>query len=101
VPGLQVYLATEARAALKALDPQRRARLRVALWRLAASAPEGLAQARTQLDVAACEAEAGGRALLVYAIVARREVLRSLWGVEIDERLRRSEESRLLHGRWY
>jgi hypothetical protein len=96
-----VYLSSKALAGLRLTPRHRQGRLRRALRTLAASGTEGLVSVRTVRDVAACEvlAEEGG--VLVYAVLARREVGGMLWGSELEARLRRSEESRLLHGRWH
>jgi hypothetical protein len=52
------------------------------------------------MDIAACELLEDEGLVLVYAVVPRRELLRMLWGSEVDEQVRRREESRLAHGRW-
>lgn len=97
---LPVYLSSEALAGLRLTPRHRQGRLRRALRTLAASGAEGLVQVRTPLDVAACEV-LEERLVLVYAVIGRRELGAVLWGGELEARLRRSEESRLLHGRWY
>jgi hypothetical protein len=59
-----------------------------------------LLQARTPLDIAACEVLKDEGLVLVYAVVPRRELLRMLWGSEVDQRVRRREMARLMRGRW-
>lgn len=54
----------------------------------------------TPLDIAACEVLDDEGLVLVYAVVPRRELLRMLWGSEVDRRVRRREAARLMHGRW-
>jgi len=38
--------------------------------------------------------------VLVYAVVPRLELLRMLWGSEVDLQVRRREMARLMRGRW-
>jgi hypothetical protein len=59
-----------------------------------------LLQARTPLDIAACEVLEDEGLVLVYAVVPRRELLSMLWGSEVDQRVRRREAARLMRGRW-
>jgi hypothetical protein len=44
-----------------------------------------LVQVRTPMDIAACELLEDEGLVLVYAVVPRRELLRMLWGSEVDE----------------
>ena len=50
------------------------------------------------MDIAACEV-LDNQVMLVYAVVPRRDLLRMLWGSEVNEKVRRREMSRLTHGR--
>jgi hypothetical protein len=59
-----------------------------------------LFQARTPLDIAACEVLEEEGLVLVYAVVPRLELLRMLWGSEVDRQVRRREMARLMRGRW-
>ena len=69
--------------------------------RVAGRAPkERFVQARTPLDIAACEVLEDEGLVLVYAVVPRRELLRMLWGSQVDQRVRRREMARLMRGRW-
>ena len=53
----------------------------------------------TVLDIAACEVLDDQEVMLDYAVVPRRELLRILWGSEVNGKLGRREVSRLTHGR--
>jgi hypothetical protein len=69
--------------------------------RVAGRAPkERFVQARTPQDIAACEVLENEGLVLVYAVVPRRELLRMLWGSQVDQRVRRREMARLMRGRW-
>jgi hypothetical protein len=77
------------------------------IGRVAAAAPDPrspqsrrLLQARTPLDIAACEVLEDEGLVLVYAVVPRRDLLRMLWGSEVDRKVWRREAERLMHGRW-
>jgi hypothetical protein len=87
--------------------------LRRELERVAASAPGAAAapkgagpapkgrfvQVRTPMDTAACEVLEDEGLVLVYGVVPRRELLRMLWGSQVDRQVRRREASGLMHGR--
>src|SRR4051794_32072539 len=97
---LEVRLSAEARAQLQALYPRRRGMLEGALRTLASDTPDQrFATAKTPMDVAACEVIAGESALLVYAVVPRRELLRELWGSAIDDRINARRLDSLARGR--
>jgi hypothetical protein len=69
--------------------------------RVARRAPKGrFVQARTPLDIAACEVVDDKGLVLVYAVVPRLELFRMLWGSEVDLQVRRREMARLMRGRW-
>jgi hypothetical protein len=96
-----VRLSAQAAEQLATFHRRRQGMLKRAIDRVAASAPTGrFVQVRTPMDIAACEVLEDEELMLVYAVVPRRELLRTLWGSEVDERVRRREESRLMHGRW-
>ena len=52
------------------------------------------------MDVAACEVLEDRELVLVYAVISRRELLRTLWGPEVEQKVRDRAASRLEHGRW-
>jgi hypothetical protein len=69
--------------------------------RVAGWAPKGrFVHVRTPVDIAACEVLEDEGLVLVYAVVPRRELLRMLWGSQVDRRLTRREMARLMRGRW-
>jgi DNA-binding transcriptional regulator LsrR (DeoR family) len=75
--------------------------LRNEIVRVVASArASGLVQVRTPMDVAACEVLEDRELVLVYAVISRRELLRTLWGPEVERKVRDRAASRLEHGRW-
>lgn len=81
--------------------------LRLEIRRVAGAAPAAgsapgsdgrIVRVRTPMDIAACEV-LDNQVMLVYAVVPRRDLLRMLWGSEVNEKVRRREMSRLTHGR--
>jgi len=65
------------------------------------SGPDGrIVRVRTPMDIAACEVLEDEGLMLVYAVVPRRELLRMLWGYEVDRQVSHRELARLTHGRW-
>jgi hypothetical protein len=106
VTRLEVHFSSEAADQLAGLLRQRRRRLERELGTLASSAAgrdsvqgQRFIQARTQLDIAACEVIEDAQVLLVYAIISRRDLLRRIWGPECDDRLTSRRIGRLIHGR--
>jgi hypothetical protein len=80
---------------------RRRGMLKREIDRVAGWAPKGrFVQVRTPLDIAACEVVEDEGLVLVYAVVPRLELLRMLWGAEVDLQVRRREMARLMRGRW-
>jgi len=67
---------------------------------VASTRASGLVQVRTPMDVAACEVLEDRELVLVYAVISRRELLRTLWGPEVEQKVRDRAASRLEHGRW-
>jgi hypothetical protein len=101
VTRLEVRFSAEATEQLATLHRRRRGMLRRKIERVAASAPKGpYVQVKTPMDIAACEVLGDDGLVLVYAVVPRRELLRMLWGSEVDQQVRRRELARLMHGRW-
>ncbi len=67
----------------------------------AASAPAGgLRRVETPPHVAACEVMEDERIVLVFAVLASRELLELLWGEAFERRIRHRGGERLTHGRW-
>ena len=91
----------EAAERLATFHRRRRGMLKREIDMAAASAPkERFVQVRTPVDIAACEVLEDKGLVLVYAVVPRRELLRTLWGPEVERKVRDRVASRLDHGRW-
>ena len=96
-----VHYSRHAVAALRDIGWQRRRRLERALNVFAASAPVGgLRRVETPPHVAACEVMEDERIVLVFAVLASRELLELLWGEAFERRIRHRGGERLTHGRW-
>ncbi len=99
---LRVRYSAKAAEQLAAFDRRRQGMLRRETERVAASGPvRRFVRVATVLDIAACEVLADRDLMLVYAVVPRRELLRKLWGSEVERKVRHREMSRLMHGRWW
>ncbi|MFL5871222.1 MAG: hypothetical protein ACJ75R_09080 [Solirubrobacterales bacterium] len=85
-----VALSREAAAVLAALPRQSAGRIVMTLRGMASrgSVREGLFTVASPHDLAACEASSAARVILVYAIVARRELHTRLVGDAIERRAR-------------
>ena len=95
-------LSAAAAGQLATFHRRRRGLLKREIDRVAGWAQKGrFVQARTPLDIAACEVLEDKGLVLVYAVVPRRELLRTLWGPEVERKVRDRVASRLDHGRWW
>jgi hypothetical protein len=102
VRGLRVHYSDEVAARLEGYHRSRQGRVRLEVSRVAASRPERrFVRVETALDLAACEVLADRGMMLVYAVVPKRELMRMLWGPEVDEMVSRRRISELTHGRWW
>lgn len=102
----------EAAEQLAGLHRRRQGMLKRELERVAGAAPAGgsapgsgsgpdgrIVRVRTPMDIAACEVLEDEGLVLVYAVVPRRQLLRMLWGSEVDRQVRRREMAQLMRGR--
>jgi hypothetical protein len=68
--------------------------------RVGGSAPDRrFVRIETPMDVAAAEVIDDAGVLLVYAVMPRQELVRRIWGLELDRRVQRRQIARLSHGR--
>jgi hypothetical protein len=105
---LRVHFSADAADRLATLNPRRQGMLRQEIvWvagridRAESGSRDRLLQVRTPTDIAACEVLEDRGLVLVYAVVPRRELLRMLWGPEVERKVRQRAASRLEHGRWW
>jgi hypothetical protein len=97
----RVHFSADAADGLATLNRRRQGLLRNEIVSVAASARAGgPLQVRTPMDVAACELLEDRGLVLVYAVIPRRELLRTLWGPAVERKVRDRTASQLSHGRW-
>ena len=97
---LRVRISSQAAEQLAPLNRRRQGMLKREIERVAGSAPGSrFIRVGTPMDVAAAEVLDDAGVLLVYAVMSRQELVRRIWGLELDRRLQSRQIARLAHGR--